>query len=107
MSQGSLKEFFMNYDLENKNNSYYDHALPYFQRVVFSIFFGTFFAVGFITNLIAILVYIKNKKIKKSSCFLINLCISDLLILIVCMPVAITDLSSVNDQWLHGEFYCN
>ena len=62
MRQGSLKESFVNYEQENKNGSHYDHALPYFQLIIFSVFFGTFFAVGFFINLIAILVYIKNKK---------------------------------------------
>ena len=47
MRQGSLKESFVNYEQENKNGSHYDHALPYFQQIIFSVFFGTFFAVGF------------------------------------------------------------
>lgn len=78
---------------------------PNIKQVIFSILFTLLFLIGLITNLMVIIFYAKNKSLRKNSYFFINLSISDLLVLIICLPITITDLFSP-DLWHFGVFYC-
>lgn len=82
------------------------NGLPKVQKIIFAFFYIIMFFFGLFANIIVITVYMVANKFKKNSNLLINLCISDILILVVCMPIAITDLFSINGQWYYGFIYC-
>ena len=75
------------------------------KQVIFSILFTILFIIGLIINLMVIVFYAKNKRLRKNSYFFLNLSISDLLVLIICLPITISDLFSP-DLWHFGVFYC-
>jgi hypothetical protein len=81
-------------------------GLPKVQKFIFAFCFIAMFFFGLFANMIVIIVYIAAKKFKKNSNLLINLCVTDILILIVCMPIALADLFSVNGEWFYGVLYC-
>ena len=77
------------------------------EPITFACLYALIFLFGIISNSIVIMVYLFNKEFKKhSNYFFANLSISDNLVLLVCVPVAITDLFT-DGQWRFGEFYCN
>ena len=67
---------------------------------------GLIFVVGLIANLLVIIVYIFDTQSKKQKkYFFINLSISDIAVLLVCVPITITDLYSP-EEWLYGWVFC-
>ena len=74
--------------------------------IVFAILFSFTFLFGIFTNSIVVLVFaIKSEFRQYTNYFFANLSIADILVLIVCIPVAITDLFSP-DIWNYGRVYC-
>lgn len=72
----------------------------------FTGLFGLIFVVGLIANILVIFVYIFDTQSKKQKkYFFINLSISDIAVLLVCVPITITDLYSP-DEWLYGWVFC-
>ena len=103
----------MNNFTKNNENKIHFTSISLHSRnwlnIEFIIFSGSYialFAFGLFSNIVVIIVYIVNKQFKKNSYFFINLCVSDLLVLICCVPVAIIDLFSP-DIWLFGSIFCN
>ena len=96
-----------NYSTLNDTNVTRFHSLMInYKSIIFVFLFGSIFLFGIFTNLIVILVYLSNKKLKKhSNYFFSNLSLSDVLVLFVCIPISIFDLISP-DEWLLGYFYC-
>ena len=88
-----------------KNNTEKQSSL--LEPITFACLYALIFLFGIISNSIVIMVYLFNKEFKKhSNYFFANLSISDNLVLLVCVPVAIADLFT-DGQWRFGEFYCN
>jgi hypothetical protein len=88
----------------SKNNE--DNHSNTSEPITFTVLYGLIFLFGIISNSIVIMVYLFNKEFKNhSKYFFANLSISDILVLLVCVPVAITDLFT-DGQWKFGEFYC-
>lgn len=73
---------------------------------LFCVMYGILFIIGLLANSIVIFVYAKGKSSKKyTNFFFINLGISDILILFLCIPVSINGLLYPN-EWFLGEIYC-
>ena len=71
---------------------------------LFCVMYGVLFIIGLLANSIVIFVYAKSSK-KYTNFFFINLGISDILILLLCIPVSINDVLYPN-EWFLGEMYC-
>lgn len=101
-----------NSNFEFKDNSSYtlvDEAFSIddqsLQSIIFTILYIFIFVFGVFTNLILIVIFLFSKQFKRhSSYFFASLSISDFLVLIVCVPIAITDLHSY--EWFYGVLYC-
>ena len=76
-----------------------------YKFIIFAIVFVVIFLFGIFTNILVIVIYLFNKKIKNhSNYFFANLSVSDILVLSVCIPIAITD--SMSPEWQFGFIYC-
>jgi hypothetical protein len=74
--------------------------------IIFSAIFAFIFLFGIFTNLLVIGVFILRSEFRQyTNFFFINLSIADILVLLFCIPITITDLYSP-DQWHYGQFYC-
>jgi hypothetical protein len=107
----SNSEIEINPDLLNKvslnNMSIAENLKPIsLETIIFSFIFMLIFLFGLFTNSIVLVVYFFNQRLKKcTNCFFANLSISDVLVLVVCLPITIFDLYSPN-IWRFGYFYC-
>ena len=73
---------------------------------IFAVLFILTFIVGIFTNFIVIIVFLfKNELRQYSNYFFANLSIADILVLLVCIPIAVNDLFTPN-VWYFGYFYC-
>ncbi|CAF0870888.1 unnamed protein product [Brachionus calyciflorus] len=85
-------------DLQFKNISYLS--------LIFSGLFGFTFIFGLLTNSLVVVVFLFKSELRQyTNYFFTNLSIADLLVIIVCIPVAISDLLSP-DIWNFGVIYC-
>ncbi len=74
--------------------------------IIFFILISIETLVGFIGNFAVILIYLSKKsKSTYTTYFFTNLSITDLLIVINCMPVVINDFL-FDGFWFYGEFLC-
>ena len=75
------------------------------EKIFLSIFYGLIFLFGIVANLVVVFVYIFKEGLSKiTNYFFISLSISDILVLMVCIPIIITELFS--SEWIFGIFYC-
>lgn len=85
-------------DLQNKSLSY----IP----MIFGSLFSLTFIFGIFTNFLVVIVFIFKSELRQyTNYFFANLSIADILVLIVCIPVALSDCFSP-DIWPLGGFYC-
>jgi hypothetical protein len=74
--------------------------------ITLAVLYLSIFIIGLLTNSMVIFVFALEKGFYQYSNYLfINLSISDVLILLFCVPIAITDLL-YPDDWQFGSFYC-
>jgi hypothetical protein len=74
--------------------------------VIFASIFALIFLFGIVTNLLVIGVFILRSEFHQfTNFFFINLSVADILVLLFCIPITITDLFSP-DEWHYGKFYC-
>ena len=77
---------------------------PY--TIVFSMLIFLIGTIGFIGNLVVIIVYVSDKTLRSyTNYFFVNLSITDILIILICLPVAIHDMTS-GGVWNLGRFIC-
>ncbi len=110
-SNTTSTSFIMEFD----NTSYKDNILvhgeieipdPFLVNTVMTIFYIMVFLFGFIGNLFVIFVIFKNPEMSTATnIFLVNLSVADLLVLVVCLPIGLTELYT-KDEWLLGYFMC-
>ena len=75
------------------------------ESVILSIVYGIILLFGVFSNLIVVLVYtLKDGLNKTTNYFFISLSISDILVLMVCIPIIISELFT--NEWIFGIFYC-
>jgi hypothetical protein len=95
--------------IENSENQTLisDYKWICIESIIFVIIFAVIFLIGLFSNSVVILVYLFNKRFKRNINYLFaNLSITAILVLIICVPIAITDL--INDgNWKFGLYYCN
>ena len=103
----STVEYMVGNNTYNDSNSTFSNLVKFSaESLVLTLIFGSIFIFGTFANIIVILVYIINKDFKNhTNYFFISLSISDLLILVICIPVTVNDLWSPN-VWYFGMIYC-
>ena len=75
------------------------------ESIILSIVYGIIFLFGIVSNLVVVLVYtFKDGLNKTTNYFFISLSISDILVLIVCIPIIISELFT--NEWIFGIVYC-
>lgn len=80
-----------------------DSSLPTF---IFATFFIASFVLGIAGNSLVIYAFLSKKELRShTNIFFINLSISDILVILVCVPVALTDLF-LPENWYYGYIYC-
>jgi hypothetical protein len=88
------------------NSSFTKFEIFSIESLILTLIYGFIFLFGIFSNIVVIFVYIINKDFKKhTNYFFISLSISDLLILVICIPIAINDIWSPN-IWYFGIIYC-
>ncbi|XP_071176400.1 QRFP-like peptide receptor [Mytilus edulis] len=71
-----------------------------------TLFYVIVFILGVFGNIIVIIVIIANKNMKNMvNMFLINLCVADLLVMLICMPPTLLELHT-KEVWYLGKFMC-
>lgn len=72
----------------------------------FTVFFVLTFFIGFVGNTLLIYLILKVKKLQSiTSLFLMSLASADLLLIMICVPMKITEFLSDN-VWIFGSFMC-
>jgi hypothetical protein len=96
--------FLSNHLSINNNNN--ESNIGQIGSLIFASTFALIFVIGIIANLLVIAVFIlKNEFRQFTNYFFVNLSIADILIVLICIPVAISDLLSP-DEWIWGHLYC-
>jgi hypothetical protein len=74
--------------------------------ILFSFLYTLILVVGVFANLIVICIFIYKSSFRQfRNSFFINLSIADILVLLCCIPISITDLFSPN-SWFYGYIFC-
>lgn len=75
--------------------------------VLFFIIILTVTVIGFLGNIVVLIVYLFDKKLRSfTNSFFVNLSIVDILIVLICLPVGLLDMI-YEGYWVLGEFMCN
>jgi hypothetical protein len=97
-----------NYSINNSNGSegFKNDEIKEWQLTFITIIYLLIFLIGFIGNFLIIIIVKYNKTLRHGTNYcLVNLCIADLLLIIVCMPSAIVDLYA-KEVWYFGYLMC-
>ena len=79
---------------------------PLYLLVTISSLMAIIFIVGIVGNIVVVIVIGCNRNMRSVvNTYLMNLCVADLLLLILCMPAALSELIA-KDAWIFGEFMC-
>lgn len=79
---------------------------PVYIMVLASLFYSLTFIVGFFGNIFVMTIVFGFKRMQsRMNFFFVNLSVTDMLILLVCMPSAMVDLLA-KEVWYFGEFMC-
>lgn len=90
----------------NRTLSVFVPEPPKYLVVVASLLYIIIFILGVFGNVVVIVVILANKNMKSTvNLFLINLCVADLLVMIICMPPTLVELH-MKEVWYLGEFMC-
>lgn len=74
--------------------------------IMVTVFYSLVFLLGVVGNLLVIVVVSRNVDMRTSTnCFLVNLSVADMLVLLVCMPSALVEVLA-RDVWLLGVSMC-
>ena len=79
---------------------------PLYLVVTATVCYVIIFVLGVSGNVIVVTVLSLVRAMKTTmNMYLINLCVADLLVLIICMPTALVEIFT-REEWLFGEFMC-
>ncbi|KAH3737680.1 hypothetical protein DPMN_044273 [Dreissena polymorpha] len=79
---------------------------PGYIVISFTILYTIIFLVGIVGNILVVVVISCSRRMKTTvNMYLLNLCIADTLVIMVCMPTALADIFT-KEVWLFGEFMC-
>ncbi|XP_043921234.1 pinopsin-like isoform X2 [Protopterus annectens] len=92
----------------NSSTTEYDHSSPDFTRTghtVVAVFLGLIFILGFINNLMVLLMFLKFKAIRTPiNLILLNISVSDFLVCVFGTPFSFA--ASIEGRWLIGYYGC-
>ena len=79
---------------------------PEYISLTYTFLYCAIFLVGVVGNLTVILVITCSRRLKTAvNMYLVNLCVADLLVLLLCMPTALSDIFT-KEAWYFGSFMC-
>lgn len=79
---------------------------PDYLVITATVFYIIVFILGVFGNILVIVVILANKNMKSTvNMFLINLCVADLFVMVICMPPTLVELH-MKEVWYFGEFMC-
>ncbi|XP_052238375.1 thyrotropin-releasing hormone receptor-like [Dreissena polymorpha] len=82
------------------------HSPPEYIVISSSIFYAIIFIVGIVGNILVVVVISCSRRMKTTvNKYLVNLCIADMLVILVCMPTALVDIFT-KEVWVFDEFMC-
>lgn len=82
-------------------------TLPLYLQVTCLILFIVIFTVGTVGNIMVTLVISCSRDMRTSTnIFLVNLSIADLLVLVICTPTALIEVTYHPDRWVLGFYMC-
>ena len=91
------------------NHTVVDHSafdIPTYTFIIVTVLYGLMFVAGVIGNIMVIFVVTKNRAMRNSTnMFLTNLSVSDLLVIVICMPSSLLEFY-MKDVWLLGDCMC-
>ena len=78
-----------------------------YESTVFACLYALIFVFGIVANIAVIGVYMTSNNLKNNTrYFFVNLSLSDIISLLICIPNAISDLF-IPYRWKFGFYYCN
>ena len=81
-------------------------VVPLYIHVLFSLLYGIIFFLGVGGNILVIYVILHSKSMHSPTNYLLlNLALSDFLVILICLPTAFVDIFS-KDAWYLGAFMC-
>ncbi|XP_002731650.2 QRFP-like peptide receptor [Saccoglossus kowalevskii] len=81
----------------------YTHRSP--STIALILLYSVAFTLGSIGNTLVIVAWIRNKHIRTIiNCFLVNLAVCDLIVVLVCMPITLGNV--IYQEWIYGEVLC-
>lgn len=84
-----------------------DKELQMYLRITCLIFLFLIFTVGTVGNVMVTMVISSSRDMKTSTnIFLVNLSIADLLVLVICTPTALIEVTHHPDRWILGSYLC-
>lgn len=82
-------------------------TLPLYLQITCLVLFVVIFTVGTVGNIMVTLVISCSRDMRTSTnIFLVNLSIADLLVLVICTPTALIEVTYHPDRWLLGFYMC-
>ena len=83
-----------------------ENKAPPYLIITATVFYILIFVVGVVGNILVIVVVTCSRSMKTSvNLYLVNLCVADILVILVCMPTALTDIYA-KDAWHFGKVMC-
>ena len=81
--------------------------LPFYLRIICLVLFVAIFIIGVVGNIMVMLVISCSRDMRTSTnIFLVNLSIADLLVLVVCTPTALIEVTYHPERWILGFYMC-
>lgn len=79
---------------------------PFYIVFTSTLLYCLIFLIGVLGNILVVVVITLSRSMKTTvNKYLLNLCVADLLVIIICMPTALTDIYTT-EVWYFGEFMC-
>ena len=99
---------------ENKTNlfpslgdSSAEESLPRWATLVWTVMLSCVLVLGLLGNVLVPVVVLRTRDLRTSTNFLlVNLAVADVLVLVVCLPTALTELHTRPNAWVLGEVLC-
>ena len=82
-------------------------SFPEWVVILWTMILVSVMVLGIFGNVLVPVVVLRTRDLKTSTNFLlVNLAVADILVLVVCLPTALTELHTKPDVWVLGEFLC-
>ncbi|XP_002731651.1 QRFP-like peptide receptor [Saccoglossus kowalevskii] len=103
LTDTSLGDYSADEIIETFRQGLYTHGSP--STLALIVLYVVSFTLGCIGNILVIIAWFRNKHIRTIiNCFLVNLAVCDLAVVLVCMPITLGNI--VYQEWIYGEVLC-